>query len=95
MSGGDGDQDESASHGRDGPAQRVPPIGVEGILQVSSVLHDKVPAWTGNRAHMVVVARGDLARARQEHDPITESWLDDADTVLGPDVRDLLLNGTG
>ncbi len=88
-----------ATTGSDVDLLLVVPDGVSvdspAVDGVSAVLHDQVPAWTGNHAHVVVVARRDLARGRSEDDPLSESWLNDADTVLGPDVRDLMLNGTG
>lgn len=45
-------------------------------------LHDAVPRWTGNPAHVDVRTRGDVDAAVLAGDPIVESWRRDGDIVF-------------
>ncbi|NMR20225.1 nucleotidyltransferase domain-containing protein [Cellulomonas fimi] len=68
---------------------RVLPSAAE-VEQLVADLHHHVPAWTGNYAHVHLTSRTDLVSASRADDPIVRSWLEDADTVIGTDVRHLM-----
>jgi predicted nucleotidyltransferase len=63
------------------------------VENLTAELHGRVLRWTGNRAHVYLIARTQLGDAYKGEDPITRSWAQDADTVAGPDVRKLMLDG--
>lgn len=54
------------------------------------LMYDRVTRWTGNAAQIVATTHDDLLNAREAGDPFTESLAEEADTVIGPDVRALL-----
>lgn len=54
---------------------------VDGLCET---LHVGIRRWTGNRAHIDVRTRGDVATAILAQDPIAASWQADADVVVGP-----------
>ena len=53
-------------------------------------LHQWVPRWTGNTAHVYRTTRSALAASFRAEEPLTRSWAKDAITVTGADVRDLM-----
>lgn len=57
---------------------------------LADALHRAVPRWTGNDAHVHRMTDRSLARAVRDSDPIVASWTNEAITVAGRDVRDLL-----
>lgn len=56
-------------------------------------LHDAVPRWTGNRAHVDVRTRADIDAAAAAGDPIIESWRRDGDVVFETEPIAALLAG--
>lgn len=53
-------------------------------------LRDDVSIWTGNRCHTFQVDRRRLAEHMRANDPLIDSWLRDAITIAGPDLRHTL-----
>jgi hypothetical protein len=54
--------------------------------QVDRLRHCVV-SWTGNRCHAFQVDRQRLAEHMRANDPLIDSWLRDAITLAGPDLR--------
>jgi predicted nucleotidyltransferase len=50
-------------------------------------LRRHVGIWTGNRCHAFQVDRARLAEHVEAGDPLIDSWLSDAITLAGPDLR--------
>jgi hypothetical protein len=50
-----------------------------------------VERWTGNVCSVFELSTGRLAELVRTEDPMVRSWLDDATTISGPDLRGLLL----
>jgi predicted nucleotidyltransferase len=57
--------------------------------QVDRLRHHVV-SWTGNRCHAFQVDRERLVEHVQANDPLIDSWLRDAITLAGPDLRHTL-----
>lgn len=53
-------------------------------------LGQSVLAWTGNRLEAMVIARADLHGYVQRQEPIVRSWQNDAHTLLGESIHELL-----
>ena len=51
---------------------------------------EKVEAFTGNRAQVLTLSMSDLRRMVKEQDPLVNSWLQDARTVMGTDLSALI-----
>lgn len=49
-----------------------------------------VESWTGNRLEVITRTISDLHRLVREGEPIIDSWRDEAVTVVGADLRQLL-----
>lgn len=60
------------------------------LLSLVESLHQLVPRWTGNPAHVFPISRGELLASARDGDPVSRSWDADADTVVGTDVRELM-----
>ena len=50
-------------------------------------LYDSVPAATGNRLEVIELKETDLCLMVEAHDPLIESWLRDARTVAGLELK--------
>lgn len=55
-------------------------------------LTDRVERWTGNTCAVYELSTGRVAELVRDADPMVRSWLDDASTINGPDLRGLLLS---
>lgn len=53
-------------------------------------LAEQVRRWTGNRLGVLAHSPGHLADLVRSHEPIVDSWRDDAITLFGPDIRTIL-----
>lgn len=53
-------------------------------------LGDRVLAWTGNRLEQVVLSRERFAEAVWSGEPVVASWMDEAVTLHGPSVEELV-----
>ncbi|WP_185021597.1 nucleotidyltransferase domain-containing protein [Curtobacterium sp. PhB130] len=61
-------------------------VDTELIVELGSM----VRIWSGNDCQVFDVTRPDLRRFAMENDPLLGSWRDDAKTVYGRDIRDLI-----
>lgn len=59
----------------------------DSVADVSDQLVERLGAFAGNPVQVVAINRGQLAGMIAEHDPLIDSWLEDARTVGGPDLR--------
>jgi predicted nucleotidyltransferase len=66
------------------------PVVAAWLDGLTDALHQKVPRWTGNDAHVYRVTAAALVDAARDRDPLVASWTQDAVTVAGPDVRQLI-----
>jgi UTP:GlnB (protein PII) uridylyltransferase len=57
---------------------------------VISAHMNQVRAWTGNEASVYDTTPQDIQRLVAAQDPIIESWLRDARTLAGPDLKELV-----
>ena len=69
---------------------RDDPESAGSVDALIDALHRAVPRWTGNEAHVLRTTETALARSFQDAEPIALSWMQDAVTVVGPDVRELM-----
>jgi predicted nucleotidyltransferase len=53
-------------------------------------LEDRFLLWTGNRLEPLVMTQQGLHRAVRKREPIVEAWRDDAITIHGHDLNELL-----
>lgn len=59
----------------------------ESVADVTDQLIERLTVFTGNPVQVVAISRAQLAEMIAENDPLIDSWVADARTIGGPDLR--------
>jgi predicted nucleotidyltransferase len=55
-----------------------------------AALSENVHEWTGNDVQIFDITRDELLAMSHRHDPLVHSWVMDAETIIGPNVQELV-----